>query len=120
MIEKNPVIEGYIKVSKRLLPGNIGSLVIYRAQGNRLNKTLIEGKTIENGDWLIVDESQKEYNDGDVVVHLEFGLPEAAEVKTEDDMVYLLKNKKPYAILHKAEIEKVQGKVVQVLKVPKY
>ncbi|MCK4799909.1 hypothetical protein KAS31_02930 [Candidatus Parcubacteria bacterium] len=47
-------LEGYIKVSKNIVKGG-SNLIAIRASGNSMNKASINGKNIEDGDYVIVD-----------------------------------------------------------------
>lgn len=47
-------LEGYIKVSRRIIKAGDGFLAI-RALGNSMNKANVNGQNIENGDYVIVD-----------------------------------------------------------------
>ena len=47
-------IEGYLKISKRLVPDK-KSVFALRAEGNSLNKADIGGNNVESGDFVIVD-----------------------------------------------------------------
>ena len=47
-------LEGYIKVSKNIVKGG-NNLIAIRASGNSMNKASINGKNIEDGDYVIVD-----------------------------------------------------------------
>src|SRR3989344_7217592 len=53
-IYANQNLEGYLKVSKKMLPKK-DKIFALRAEGNSLNKADINGKSIEDGDFVIVD-----------------------------------------------------------------
>lgn len=62
-------IEQYLKVSTSLLPRNKKNLYALIADGASMNKAEVEpGKTIESGDFLLVDHEYKNYKNGDIVV----------------------------------------------------
>lgn len=62
-------IEQYLKVSSALLPRNKKGLYALIADGPSMNKAEVEpGKTIESGDFVLVDSEQKTYRNGDIVV----------------------------------------------------
>jgi repressor LexA len=61
-------IEQYLKVSSSLLPKNKKNLYALIADGDSMNKAQVEpGKTIESGDFVLVD-SESSYKNGDIVV----------------------------------------------------
>lgn len=47
-------LRGYIKVSKNIIPNGDGLLAV-KASGNSMNKADINGQSIEDGDYVIVD-----------------------------------------------------------------
>lgn len=59
-------LEGYIKVSRRIIKVGDGFLAI-RASGNSMNKADVNGQNIENGDYVIVD-TKKQSDTGDYVL----------------------------------------------------
>ena len=64
---------GYLKVSKRLIP-KIKNVFVLVADGNSMNKADINGKTIEDGDFVIVDSSQRNPESGQYVVSVIDGM----------------------------------------------
>lgn len=68
-------IEQYLKVSSKMLPKSKGDLFALIADGPSMNKAEVEpGKTIESGDFVLVDSGQKTFKDGDIVVAIIDGL----------------------------------------------
>ncbi len=62
-------VEGYLKVSAKLLPRKKEKLYVLVADGDSMNKAEVRpGVTIEDGDFVVVDSSQKYPKDGDIVV----------------------------------------------------
>lgn len=60
-------IQGHLKISKGLLPtGN--KLFILRAGGDSLNRAQINGKNIEDGDFVVVDSAQRTPQFGTYIV----------------------------------------------------
>jgi SOS-response transcriptional repressor LexA len=62
-------IEGFLKISKKFLPKHKGIFAI-KAQGNSLNRSSINGKNIEHGDYVIIDSGQTSAKDGDYVLSI--------------------------------------------------
>ena len=56
-------IDGYLKISRRLLP-KLNGIFAIKAQGNSLNNANIKGKNIESGDFVIIDSNQISPEDG--------------------------------------------------------
>ena len=67
-------IDQYLKVSSSLLPRNKSSLYALVAEGDSMNKAEINGKTIENGDYVLVDSEVNNFRKGDIVVAVIDGL----------------------------------------------
>lgn len=115
-------IEGYIRVSKKMLHGARRVFAI-RAVGNSMNKAKIDGKGIENGDLVIIDSAVKAPKNGDYVVSIIDG---AANIKRffEDKankqiaLVAMSTEDYPTIYIQKEDSESylVNGKVVQVIK----
>lgn len=62
-------VQQYLKVSSSMLPYNKKELYALIADGNSMNKAEVEeGKTIESGDFVLVDSGYKSYKNGDIVV----------------------------------------------------
>ena len=65
-------IEGYLKVSLGLLNNNlinkIKDLFVLKAVGNSMNRAAVNGKNIEDGDFVIVDKNAANPKSGEYVV----------------------------------------------------
>lgn len=59
-------LEGYIKVSKNILKVGDGMIAI-KASGNSMNKAFVDGKNIENNDYVVVD-TKKQSKHGDYIL----------------------------------------------------
>lgn len=113
-------VEGYLKISKRLVP-NKKSVFAIRAEGNSLNKASINEKTVESGDFVIVDSENTTPRDGDYVVSV---IDDMANIKRyrldrENSRIALLaESTQEYApiFIHEADDFRINGKVVDVVK----
>ena len=91
-----------------------------------MNKANIQGKTIEDGDYVIVDPTDKNIKDMDYVLSI---IDDASNVKKitfdpDHNQIILSSestNSYPPIYLHESEAAKflVNGKIVQVIKKPK-
>ncbi len=64
-------VEGFVKVSKMILGlKTIGDFFAIRASGDSMNRARVAGKSIEDGDLVIVDPKQKEPRNGDYVLSI--------------------------------------------------
>jgi len=63
-------IDQYLKISSSLLPRNKKNLYALIAEGSSMNKARVGlmNKSIENGDYVLVDSEYKNYRNGDIVV----------------------------------------------------
>jgi len=59
--------EGYLKVSRKILD-KIRNIFAVQAKGNSMNKAKINGQTIEDGDYVVIDSSDKDPFNGDYVL----------------------------------------------------
>lgn len=119
----NENIEGYIKISKSLLR-KCQNIFAIRAQGLSMNKSLINGNTIEDGDYLIIDSNYTSPSNGDVVLSV---IDEMANIKKyvwdEDNNQIVLVSEStkdiPPIYIHEDDSFMINGKVIQVIKKPK-
>lgn len=120
----NENIEGYIKISKNLLK-KCKNIFAIRAQGLSMNKSVINGNTIEDGDYLIIDSSDTSPSDGDIVLSV---IDEMANIKKyvwdeENNQIVLVSESTkdiPPIYIHEDDSFMINGKVIQVIKKPKY
>jgi repressor LexA len=119
----NENIEGYIKISKSLLK-KCQNIFAIRAQGLSMNKSVVNGNTIEDGDYLIIDSSDTSPLDGDVVLSV---IDEMANIKkyvwdeANNQIVLVSESTKdiPPIYIHEDDSFMINGKVIQVIKKPK-
>lgn len=113
-------IEGYLKISKRLVP-NKKSIFALRAEGNSLNKANIAGKNVESGDYVIVDSNNALPHDGDYVVSIIDGMANIKKYRLDKNhsrIALLSESTQDYSpiFIHKNDDFKINGKVVEVVK----
>ncbi len=112
-------IEKYLKVSSSRLPRNKKSLYVLIASGSSMNDVSIDGKNIENGDFVLVDSNYKDYKDGDVVVAVVDGLATIKiYFKRGDEIILKPKSTEDHlpVYLHEDDEFAFNGKVVGVIK----
>lgn len=118
-------IEGYLRVSSSLLHRRTsGGLFAVRADGYSMNRTRVNQKSIEDGDYLIVDGNDRTPRNGDVVLSVIEG---AANVKrihcdTRHNQIVLMSDStQDFApiFIHPKDEFLINGKVVDVVKRPK-
>lgn len=117
-------LEGYLKISSKLLKKkeNIFSI---RARGSSMNRANVKGNTIDDGDFVIIDSSNRGPKSGDYVLSI---IDDVANIKK---FVFDKKNKQiillsestedlPPIYVHLKDFPKyvVSGKVIQVIKKP--
>lgn len=115
-------VEGYLRVSRRLVKDR--NIFAVQVNGTSMNRAKVAGKTIENGDFVLVNADVKEFKNGDKVLVVIDGL---ATVKT-----YRSVNGQTIALLPESSDKKhqpifltpedhfvINGLVVNVLKMPK-
>ena len=115
-------IEGYVKISKVILGLKaIGDFFAIRASGDSMNRAKVAGKSIEDGDLVIVDPRQKEPRNGDYVLSI---IENVANIKkifrdSRNMLIQLIsestENYAPIYISPKEDYM-VAGKVIYVIK----
>jgi len=113
-------IEGYLKISKRLAPNKKGVFAI-KAEGNSLNKANIAGKSIESGDYVIIDSKIVSPHDGDYVVSVIDGMANIKKYRFDrknSRIALLSESTQEYGpiFIHKNDDFKINGKVIDVIK----
>ena len=120
-------IEDYLKISKRILGKDsikkIKDLFVLKAVGQSMNRANVNGKNIEDGDYLIIDREYKIPQNGDYIVSI---IDESANIKKfySDDknkQVILISESTqdmPPIYIHKEDLVSylICGKVVNVIK----
>ncbi len=114
--------EGYLTVSPRMIPKK-KQLFAVRALGSSMNKANFAGKSIEDGDYVIIDSEDREPKNNDYVISIIDG---AANIKkfcrdTQNNQIVLLSESTkefPPIYIHEDDFVDymVNGKVVQVIK----
>ncbi len=120
----NENIEGYLKISKTILR-KFKNIFAIRAQGLSMNRALVNGNTIEDGDYLLVDSDQTSPSNGDIVLSV---IDDMANIKkyvwdeANNQIVLVSESTKdiPPIYIHEDDSFMINGKVIQVIKKPKY
>lgn len=117
-------IESYLKISPTLLRRHKNVFAI-KAQGLSMNRATVEGKRIEDGDYLIIDRDDTYPQNGDIILSV---IDNMANVKRyvwddENQQVVLVSDSTadiPPIFIHSDDQFIINGKVIQVIKKPKY
>lgn len=115
-------IEQYLKISSSLLPRNKSRLFALIADGDSMNKAEVEKeKTIESGDFVLVDSEYKNYKNGDIVVAIIDGMATIKRYREDksNKMIVLeadSTNKYLPIFIHEGDDFILNGKVVGVIK----
>lgn len=120
-------IEGFMKISQRLLPRSSKKLFVLRASGdsmNNLSDLSLENKTIDDGDYVIVEKIEEPSNK-DVVVSIIDGYANIKRFFHQGTDIALLSESKqdlPPIFIHEDDKDKYQiaGKVVKIIKKPRF
>jgi len=116
-------IEGYIKISKKILK-KCQNIFAIRAQGLSMNKAKIDGKSIEDGDYLIVDADRRDPRSNDIILSV---IDDMANIKRYiwdevNNQVVLASDSTqsiPPIFIHEDDSFMVNGTVIQVIKQPR-
>ena len=115
-------IEGYLKVSSKMLPRRKSDLYVLVADGPSMNRAVIhEGSTIEDGDYVVVDSASRAPKDNDVVVAVIDGMATIKryrEDKKNNRIILEAESTENYMpiFVHESDDFSVSGKVVGVIK----
>ncbi len=115
-------VEGYLRVSKRLVKDH--NVFAVQVSGTSMNRAKVNGKTIQNGDFILVDSDVKEYKSGDRVLVVIDGLATVKTYRSVDGRTIALmpestdKRHQPIFLTPDDNFV-INGRVVDVLKMPK-
>lgn len=115
-------VSQYLKVSSSLLPRNKKSLYSLIADGDSMNKAEVEpGKTIESGDFVLVDSEWKSYKNGDIVVAVIDGMATIKRYRNDKEhnrIVLEADSTEKYLpiFIHEGDDFLLSGKVVGIIK----
>ena len=118
-------IEGYLKVSTKMLPRKKQGLYVIVADGPSMNRAEVrDGQTIESGDFVVVDSSYKSPKDRDIVVAIIDGLATIKryrEDKEHEQIVLEADSTENFLpiFLHEGDNFVISGRVVDIIKKPK-
>ena len=118
-------LQGYLQISKTLLPKDIRKIFAVRVSGNSMNNARVKGNLIEDGDYALVDASQTDPRDGIVLSTID----DVANVKrlSRDEIngriILSSDSKEDFAPIYidadDTETYRINGVVIDVMKVPK-
>lgn len=116
--------EGFLKVSSKLInKHNANGIFAIKADGPSMNRADVNGKRIEDGDYLIIDSNDTDAHTGDIVLSI---IDDMANVKRfvddrENNQIILMsastQNFAPIHI-HPDDNYIINGKVIYVIKKP--
>lgn len=111
-------IEGYVSVQRQLLPRKSGIFAV-RAVGKSLNCANINGKSVEEGDIVLIDGEDRNPRHGDYVLSIIDGAANLKRYQVKDGQVMLVSEStekfKPILIMQ-GDDWVVNGKILSVLK----
>jgi len=115
-------LEGYLRVSARLLKKKKGIFAV-KVDGPSMNKALINGKSIEDGDYAVIDGEAKDPKDKEVVLSIIDGMANIKRYRwdSKNKQIILMSDSTkefPPIYIHEDDNFMINGKVVQVIKKP--
>lgn len=115
--------EGFLKISKRLLAKQKNVFAL-RVEGNSLNRANINGKNIDNGDWVIIDKDYVSPRTGDYILSIIDGVANLKKLYIDkpNQQVLLMSESSedhPPIVIHPDDKYLIGGRVVQVIKRPR-
>lgn len=122
-------IDSYLKVSDKLLKTKKRKgIFVLKAEGNSLNKADIDGKSISDGDYVIIDSNYKNPKNGEFVLSIIDGLAnlkEYREEKKQNKIEQIILSSKstedvPPIYIHSDDDYMINGKIIQVIEKPKF
>lgn len=115
-------VEGYLRVSKRLVKDR--NVFAVQVSGTSMNRAQVNEKTIQNGDFVLVDADVREYKNGDKVLVAIDGLATVKTYRSVDGKTIALlpestdAKHKPIFLTSEDDFV-INGRVIDVLKMPR-
>jgi len=122
-------IEGYLKISLKILgehfKNRLNDLFVLRASGNSMNRANVNGKTIDDGDFVIAEKTAAEPQNGEYIVSIIEGLANIKKFLFDAKNKHIIlasESSFTFAPIYIHELDYadyfVGGKVVDVIKQP--
>jgi len=119
-------IDGMLPVSSKLIPSkHPDNLFAVKAIGLSMNRANVNGRTIGDGDYVIVDGEDKNVKSGDYVLSVIGGMANIKRfIKDKENNQIVLQSESnkffPPIHIHEDELDEylVNGKVIEVIKRP--
>ncbi len=115
-------IEGHVRISSSLV-NRKDNLFAVRAVGTSMNAANIAGESIEDGDFVIIDPTDKNVQDGDYVLSVIDGMANIKKITLRGDYIALVsesRNNFPPIYISREDIATdsylINGKVIRVVK----
>jgi len=116
--------EGHLKVSKKLLK-KIQDVYAVKAHGSSMNRASVNGVTIENGDYVLIDPSNRTPKESDYVLSFIDGVANIKKFYTDaslEAIVLVSESSEDHhpIYIHKEDLSDyvIGGSVLQVIKSP--
>ena len=115
-------IEGYLKVSSKMLPRKKQDLYVLVADGLSMNQAEVRpGVTIDDGDFVVVDRTSRNPRNGDIVVAVIDGMATIKRYKEDgqnNQIVLEAESTERFLpiFVHEGDDFVISGKVVDVIK----
>ncbi len=120
-------VEGYLRVSNSLIEQRrsaMHKLFAIKVSGPSMNKAEVNGKKIEDGDYVIIDSEDQSAHNGDIVLSLIDGMANIKKyyIDKENNQILLMSDSThdfPAIHIHENDDFAVNGKVIGVIKTPR-
>jgi SOS-response transcriptional repressor LexA len=117
--------QGFLKVSSKLVGrSKPAGLYAIKADGSSMNRAQIDGRRIEDGDYILIDSKSRDAKTGDVVLAIVDGratVKKFIDDHTNGQIVLMAESSFDYApiYLHEDDDFTINGKAVGVIKRPR-
>lgn len=119
-------VEGYLKISSTFIPRGRANhkLFALKVDGPSMNRAEIDGKKIEDGDYVIIDANARTPKNGQVVLSVIDGMANIKRFQHDaDNQQIVLASESthdfPAIYIHESDDFLINGTVVQVVKKPR-
>lgn len=118
--------EGYLQISKSLIPNYVqNEMFVVKAIGNSMNRANIKNKSIEDGDYVVIDKRPKSSFNGKYVLSIINGMANIKKLISDPDnkqLVLISESSQQYnpIYIHENDFSNylINGEVIEVIKRP--
>ncbi|MFK7779805.1 MAG: S24 family peptidase, partial [Candidatus Gracilibacteria bacterium] len=118
LVDANETSYGVLPISKKIITGSEQNYFILKVEGTSMNNFMVNGKTIDNGSYVLIKKDETTTNSKDAFLFIVNGSATLKKFKRDGDTIYLLPDSKDDyhkpIILSEEDNLMINGKITDV------